>query len=343
MVKMNIGHKAAIAVAAIVLTVAAIAAAWVMPYIYDTAGVRVMVHVRPGMDGKALCDTLQAYCSDGFARRTAKVLSWLDVDLSARCGAYEIKPTDNPIAAARKIRNREQTPVRFTFGNLRLKEQFARRAEQQLMMSQDEIATLLGDSATCAAYGKNPATIVNILLPDTYEVYWNVPPRGLLDRLHGYYLQFWNDDRTTRAKALGLTPDEVQVLASIVEEESAKADEYGKIARLYLNRIERGIPLQADPTVKFAIGDFSIRRITRAMLEVQSPYNTYLHTGLPPGPIRLASKQAIDAVLNAPRHNYLYMCAKEDFSGYHNFTASYSQHLANARRYQAELNRRNIK
>ena len=146
MVKIKIGHKAAIAVAAIVLTVAAIAAAWVMPYIYDTAGVRVMVHVRPGMDGKALCDTLQTYCSDGFAHRTAKVLSWLDVDLSARCGAYEIKPTDNPIAAARKIRNREQTPVRFTFGNLRLKEQFALRAEQQLMMSQDEIAALLSEN-----------------------------------------------------------------------------------------------------------------------------------------------------------------------------------------------------
>lgn len=332
-----------IAIWAAILAVAAIAVAWAIPYIYGNAGVRSMVYIRPGMDIVALGDTLQIYHSDGFARRTARVLAWLDVDLSARYGAYEINPNDNPIAVAKKIRNHEQTPVKFTFNNLRLKEQFSQRASQQLMMHENDIETLLNDSATCAAYGKTPATITNILLPDTYEMYWNISPGKLLERLHNYYEQFWNSDRQAKAKALGLTPDEVQTLASIVEEESAKTDEYGKIARLYLNRIERGIPLQADPTIKFAIGDFSIRRITRAMLAVPSPYNTYTNTGLPPGPIRIASKRAIDAVLNAPQHNYLYMCAKEDFSGYHNFTASYSQHLANARRYQAELNRRNIK
>ena len=328
---------------AVILAAVAIAAAWVMPYIYGTAGARKIVHIGPGMNCESVEDTLKIYCGDGFSRRTARVLSWLDVDLSTRYGAYEISPNDNPIALARKIRNHEQTPVKFTFNNIRLKKQFSQRVSQQLMMQQGDIEALLNDSTVCAKYGKTSTTITNILLPDTYEMYWNISPQKLLDRLHGYYVQFWDTDRQAKAKALGLTPDEVQILASIVEEESAKSDEYGKIARLYLNRIERGIPLQADPTIKFAIGDFSIRRITRAMLAVPSPYNTYANTGLPPGPIRIASKRAIDAVLNAPQHNFLYMCAKEDFSGYHNFTASYSQHLANARRYQAELNRRNIK
>ena len=337
------GYKTIIVAAAILLAIIAIGAAWTVPYFYGKAGVRVMIYIRPDMTLAALNDTLQTYCGDGFAKRTTRVLSWFDTDLSASSGAYEIRQSDNPITAARKIRNREQTPVKFTFNNLRLKEQFAQRAAQQLMMQQSDIASLLNDSTTCAKYGKSTTTIANILLPDTYEMYWNVSPQSLLDRLHSYYQQFWNAERLEKASKMGLTPDEVQTLASIVEEESARHDEHGMIARLYINRLERGIPLQADPTVKYAIGDFSIRRITNAMLTTPSPYNTYVNKGLPPGPIRIASKRAIDAVLNAPQHNYLYMCAKEDFSGYHNFTASYSQHLANARRYQAELNRRNIK
>lgn len=330
---------------AVITAIAAILSSWILQYTYDYAGVHTIVHIRPGMDRKALSDTLhmQLHIDNGFAKRTARMLKWLDTDLSKRCGAYEISLSDNPITLAKKIYRHEQTPVKFTFNNLRLKEQFAQRAAGQLMMRQDEMSALLNDSAACAAYGKNCTTITNLLLPDSYEVYWNITPQKLLDKLNTYYQRFWNDERKAQAQALGLTPDEVQILASIVEEESAKADEYGKIARLYLNRLDRGMPLQADPTIKFAMNDFAIKRITGAMLKTPSPYNTYLNTGLPPGPIRIASKRGIDAVLNAPEHDYLYMCAKEDFSGYHNFTGSYSQHLANARRYQSELNRRNIK
>ena len=158
-----------------------------------------------------------------------------------------------------------------------------------------------------------------------------------------YRNRFWDKSRRSKAARLGLTPAEVATIASIVEEETAKTDEKPKVARLYLNRLQKGIKLQADPTVKFASGDFSLRRITGKHLAIESPYNTYKISGLPPGPIRVPASSTLDAVLNAPNHNYIYMCAKEDFSGYHNFASDYATHQANARRYQAELNRRGIR
>ena len=154
--------------------------------------------------------------------------------------------------------------------------------------------------------------------------------------------RFWNKDRRDKAQALGMTPIEVATLASIVEEETNASPEKPIVAGLYINRLHRGMPLQADPTVRFAVGDFERQRITHADLSINSPYNTYLHAGLPPGPIRIATPQGLDAVLNYARHNYLYMCAKEDFSGRHNFASNYAEHLRNARRYQQALNKRKI-
>jgi UPF0755 protein len=154
---------------------------------------------------------------------------------------------------------------------------------------------------------------------------------------------FWNAERTRKAKALGLTPDEVITLASIVDEETANNAEKPMIAGMYYNRYRQDMPLQADPTVKFALKDFEIKRIYNNMLDVESPYNTYRNKGLPPGPIRIPSVAGIDAVLNLVKHNYLYMCAKEDFSGYHNFAVTNAQHAANARRYQQALNQRGIR
>lgn len=336
-------NKTTIGIAAILLIIIAIVTAWIAPFFYLNAGAKFMLYIYPETNITMLGDTIDSYSNDRFAKRTIKLLSWMNVEVPKCNGAYMIEEDFTPLQVAQKIRNKEQTPVKLIFHNLRTKEQFAQNVSKQLMFGDKEMLSILEDSVVCASYGKTTETITNILFPDTYEVYWNSTPKGLLNKLNGYYTQFWTAERTSKANKLGLSPDEVQILASIVEEETAKVDEYGKVARLYLNRLERNMPLQADPTVKYAIGDFSIRRITHAMLKTVSPYNTYQNIGLPPGPIRIVTKRTVDAVLNAPQHDYLYMCAREDFSGYHNFTASYTRHLANARRYQRELNRRGIK
>ena len=265
------------------------------------------------------------------------------VDIERRVGAYRVEQGESPLRFARKIRNGQQSPVRFTFNNIRTREQFAERVADKFLMESSEMLNALNDSAVCAKYGRTPATIVAVLLPDSYEFYWNISAEELLDKLAGYSNRFWTDERRAKAKALGLTPDEVVTVASIAEEETAKGDERGKVGRLYINRYQGGMPLQADPTVKFALGDFSIRRITVAMTKVDNPYNTYRYAGLPPGPIRLVEKASIDAVLNSDESDDLYMCAREDFSGYHNFSSSYTEHLANAQRYRRELDRRGIK
>ena len=336
-------NKIILSIVSILLLTTVLVAAWITSFFYFTAGANFMIHIYPETNMSMLGDTIANYSDNKFAERTLNILSWMNVNISECNGAYAIGEDNTPFQIARKIRHKEQTPVKLIFNNLRTKQQFAKIVAQQLMLSENEIMTLLEDSTSCSIYGKTPETITNILIPDTYEVYWNISPSKLLDRMSSYYNAFWTEQRLSKAKGQGLSPDEVQILASIVEEETARVDEYGKVARLYMNRLKRKMPLQADPTVKYAIGDFTIKRITHSMLETASPYNTYLNNGLPPGPIRFASKRAIDSVLNAPQHDYLYMCAREDFSGYHNFTSSYTRHLANARRYQRELNRRNIK
>ena len=205
----------------------------------------------------------------------------------------------------------------------------------------------LSEFTTTPIYYKNigyeKETLPSLFIPNTYEVYWDIKPEYLMIRLMKERRKFWNEDRLAKAKALNMTPEEVATLASIVDEETNNNAEKPIVAGLYINRLKRNIPLQADPTVKFALGDFARKRILLADLEVESPYNTYKRTGLPPGPIRIATIAGIESVLNYARHDYIYMCAKEDFSGTHNFATTLSQHNANARRYQEALNKLNIK
>lgn len=333
--------KTLLIAAAAVAAVAVIAAVVLIPF-FSGSGREARIYVRPGISTEALADSLAATQGDAFAGRVSSLLSLLEVDLSKRVGAYDIAAGDSPLDVARRLRNRQQASIKLTFHNLRTTGQLADAVAARFLMTRDELMQCLTDSAFCASLGKTPATMPAALLPDTYEFYWGVTPQKLLTTIARYSSRFWTTERAAQAQVLGLSPDEVATIASIVEEETAKPDEWGMVARLYINRLKQGMKLQADPTVKFALGNFALRRITHAMLTTDSPYNTYRCDGLPPGPIRFPDRRVIDAVLRAPQHPYTYMCAKEDFSGYHNFTDSYTTHLRNAARYQAALNSRGI-
>lgn len=256
-------------------------------------------------------------------------------------GSYLIEAGERALNLSRDLRSGHQTPIKISFNNVRTIDELANRLAAKMEWQAEDF--LDACDSILPPKGFKTKEYAAAFLPDTYEFYWTNSAQSVVKRLSDYRDAFWNDERREKASKLGLRPVEVATLASIVEEETAKADEKGKVARLYLNRLSKGMLLQADPTVKFAVGDFGLRRILNRHLEINSPYNTYKNTGLPPGPIRIADKRTIEAVLDSPQHNYIYMCAKEDFSGYHNFATDYATHQANARRYQRELNKRGVK
>ena len=260
-----------------------------------------------------------------------------------KTGRYAIKPTDNMRYLYRRLSMGYQTPIQLTIGSVRTIDRIARNVGRQLMIDSTEIARLLNDTTYISRLGYNKETLPALFIPNTYEVYWNMSADEFMQRMEKENKAFWNEKRQKQAEAIGLTPIEVATLASIVEEETAVNAEKPMVAGLYINRLKRGMLLQADPTVKFSLQEFGLKRILYKHLEVDSPYNTYKYAGLPPGPIRVPSFQGLESVLNYTHHNYLYMCAKEDFSGTHNFAVTSAQHAANARRYQQALNRRGIR
>lgn len=303
----------------------------------------VYIYIGKDKSFTDLCRQLQdsADCSRiGSFKQLAGMLKY---QANIRTGRYAVSPGMSNLQLLNDLRRGHQVATRLTFNNIRFKEDLAERLDEQLMLDKDELLSLLNDSAYCDSLGFTTETITSLFIPNTYEVYWNIPADKLMQRMKREYIAFWTDVRLEKAKAIGLTPAEVATLASIVEEETAASDEYPIVAGLYLNRLHRGIPLQADPTVKFAVGDFTLQRILFEHLEVDSPYNTYKHAGLPPGPLRIPTIKGMDSVLNYMKHNYLYMCAKEDFSGRHNFAATLAEHNRNANRYRADLNRRKIR
>ena len=259
------------------------------------------------------------------------------MDMGRISGAFLLKQGMPVLQAVRVVALNMQTPVRLTFIGQRTVPEVAGRMALCVMADSMQILNAIYSPEFLAECGTDSANVGSFLLPDTYEVYWNISPQKLTQRMLAEYHKFWNGERLAKASALNLSPRDISIVCSIAEEETADRQERGVVARLYWNRLQRGMLLQADPTVKYAVGDFTLRRILNSHLEVESPYNTYRVAGLPPGPIRVVEKRTIDAMLNSKPHPYIYMCAKEDFSGLHNFATTLAEHNRNAARYHNAL------
>lgn len=257
-------------------------------------------------------------------------------------GRYVITPKSSNRALVTMLRTGKQTPYKLTINNIRTKKELIQQVDSVLEASYTELESLLNNDVFLQKKGFSSSNIISAFMADTYQVNWNTSAEDFLERMLKEYEKFWTKEQKEKANALNLSPLQVVTLASIVEEETIKVDEAPIIAGVYLNRLRIQMPLQADPTVKFAVGDFSLKRILKTHLDIESPYNTYKYAGLPPGPIRIPAKKYVESVLNAEKSNYLYFCAKADFSGYHDFAVTYNEHLINARNYQNELNRRKI-
>ena len=266
-----------------------------------------------------------------------------DYDDHIHTGRYAIHPNEGALMVYRRLRNGQQTSMRLTIPEARTMDRLAGYLGRHLMLDSTTIADALRDSAVCQKLGYDTCTIAAMFVPNTYDVYWNTGLDNFLKRMQKEHDNFWRGERQAKANKIGLTPNEVCTLASIIDEETANNAEKPMIAGMYLNRLQQQMPLQADPTIKFALRQFELKRIYHKLLDTDSPYNTYRNEGLPPGPIKIASIKGIDAVLNRVEHDYVYMCAKEDFSGTHNFASSYSEHLRNAAKYSKALNERGIK
>lgn len=286
---------------------------------------------------------LQPLASNHSMTALRTLLRHQEYEKNVRTGRYAIEPDDGVLSVSRKLKNGRQVPLMLTIPESRTMDRLAHVLSQRLMLDSMTIQQALTDTTRLGKLGYDTCTVACMFVPNTYEVYWNLDIDQLLARMQKEHDAFWNYERLHKAEAIGLTPNEVCTLASIIDEETANNGEKPMIAGMYLNRLKAQMPLQADPTVKFALKDFALKRIYQGMLTTQSPYNTYANIGLPPGPIKIASIKGIDAVLNRVQHDYLYMCAKEDFSGTHNFAKTYKEHLQNAARYAKALNERGIR
>lgn len=252
-------------------------------------------------------------------------------------GQFALEGNMTNLAALDVLMGTEQVPVRITFNNVRLVSELGPRITKNTAVSPIEFDNAVDAFVKNNNEGFTRENVLCMFLPNTYEVYLNISAEELVARMHEEYLKFWTDERKQKAQDIGLTPIEVGILASIVRAEASKEEEAPTIAGLYLNRLKKDIALQADPTLVFAVGDFSLKRVLNIHKEVDSPYNTYTHTGLPPGPINMPGISFINAVLDAEKNSYIYMCAKEDFSGAHNFATNLTEHNRNAAKYQRAL------
>ena len=318
-----------------VVVVAIAASAWALLSPVGSGDDDVVVEVRPATSVSDIRREMKGGLGFDLACRLFSFRQ-------PRTGRYVFSASTSWLECVHMLRGHAQTPVRLVLPSVRTMADLSGFLSRHLMMDSAAVASALSRPSMLDSLGFTAETVPALFIPNTYELWWDTTPESFLMRMRREYDAFWTEERRRLAERQGLTPVEVATLASILDEETANNAEKPAVAGMYLNRLRRDMLLQADPTVKFALGDFSLRRIRHGHLEVESPYNTYRVKGLPPGPIRIASTSSINAVLHAAEHSYLYMCANADFSGTHVFAATYAEHLANARRYQQALNARGV-
>jgi UPF0755 protein len=301
-----------------------------------------IIYIPTGSSYEQVLDTL--YSNLNIENR--KALDWVaqkkKYPVLVKPGRYVVDSDLSYIELINLLRSGRQKPVKVTFNNVRTLNQLAGKIGNQIETDSSLLISFFSDDSNYKSDGFIKENIIALFIPNTYEMYWNTDAKGLYTRMLKEYNLFWDKQRLAKAKEKGLNPKEVAILASIIDDEVVKADEKPRIAGVYLNRLKRGMPLQACPTIKFALNDFTITRVLNKYLEVDSPYNTYKHTGFPPGPIGCPSVQGLEAVLNAEKHDYIFFAAKSDFSGYHNFSRTLAEHNRYAAMYQRELDKRKI-
>lgn len=335
--------KVVISIVAVVAVICAAAAWWLYESFYGGC-VREQrsLYVYHDYPYEQVADSVAVgikhkWAFDAYAKR-------LNLADTFKAGHYVLEEGMSVIDVVRMLKLGMQTPVMVTMNNVKTPAQLAAKLSRQIEADSAALVTAFMDEAKAEKLGfSSPLTMFSIFLPNSYEFYWTVTPEDFVDRMYKEYKRFWTDERDAKRKRSGLNRVEVSTLASIVYEETRKTDEMPRIAGVYINRLRKGIPLQADPTIKYAMQDFGLRRILYRHLKYESPYNTYINRGLPPSPICMPSIAAIDAVLNYEEHDYIFFCARPTFDGYHNFARTLAEHSANARAYQRELNKRKIK
>lgn len=296
--------------------------------------------------GSTIDDVVLYLKEEGLVDDT-EAFSWvaekMNYSANVKPGKYQLKNRMSNKEIVALLRSGKQVPIRLTFSNIRTSYDLAGAVGGKIEADSASIAYLFKDKVYLAKYGLNEENSLCLMIPNTYEFKWNTSAEEFFERMSVEYKKFWTAQRKAKAKNIGLSQTQVCVLASIVDKETRKNDEKPLVAGVYMNRYLKGWKLEADPTLVYAAGDFTIRRVLNEHKEIDSPYNTYLYTGLPPGPICMPAISSVDAVLNYTKHDFMFFCAREDFSGYHSFAKNYVQHLVNARRFQKELDRRNIK
>jgi len=314
---------------------------WLIDNRADNFRKETVLYVYPGMSPEDVAEYLIDSARVIRPRSLHRAFTDKQVDVYMQPGRYEIKPGQTSVYVARMLNNCWQSPTKLTLsGTLRQKGPIAKKIADQMLVDSASVYAALCDDDLLSQYGFSSRDAFSLIIPDTYEIYWTASAEEIMARFKQAYDDYWTEERLQKAEDLGLTRKEVSILASIVKGETNYEPEMPSIAGVYLNRLQRGMKLQADPTVAYCF-DYKLNRVLNSHLKYDSPYNTYIYAGLPPGPICVPTKACLDAVLNPDRHGYLYFCANADFSGTHSFASTLSEHMRNARAFQRALNQRN--